>query len=111
MEPIKNYYDDKLISDGWNINGFRSGIVRRKEQFNPIFENQYMLTSEEHKIEILISRPSSYTITKTLVPLLFLGGLANPPKNNKGTNVFVIVYELGLLIKISILCSSDVSIY
>ena len=35
-----------------------------------------MLTSEEHKIEILISRPSSYTITKTLVPLLFLGGLA-----------------------------------
>ena len=76
LEPIKNYYDDKLISDGWNINGFRSGIVRRKEQFNPIFENQYMLTSEEHKIEILISRPSSYTITKTLVPLLFLGGLA-----------------------------------
>ena len=76
LEPIKNYYDDKLISDGWTINGFRSGIVRRKEQFNPIFENQYILTSEEHKIEILISRPSSYTITKTLVPLLFLGGLA-----------------------------------
>jgi len=76
LEPIKNYYDDKLISDGWSINGFRSGIVRRKEQFNPIFENQYILTSEEHKIEILISRPSSYTITKTLVPLLFLGGLA-----------------------------------
>ena len=76
LEPIKNYYDDKLISDGWSIDGFRSGIVRRKEQFNPIFENQYILTSEEHKIEILISRPSSYTITKTLVPLLFLGGLA-----------------------------------
>ena len=76
LEPVKNYYDDKLISDGWTINGFRSGIVRRKEQFNPIFETQYMLTSEEHKIEILISRPSSYTITKTIVPLLFLGGLS-----------------------------------
>lgn len=75
LEPIKNYYDDQLISDGWNISGFRSGIVRRKEQFNPIFENQFILTSEEHKIEILISRPSSFTITKTVVPLIFLGGL------------------------------------
>ena len=76
LEPIKNYNDDKIASDGWNIIGFRSGIIRRKEIYQPIFEKGYTLVSEEHRVGILISRPSSYTVTKVLVPLTFLGGLA-----------------------------------
>ena len=75
LEPIKNYNDDKIISDGWSILGFRSGIIRRKEDYRPIFEKGYTLVSEEHTIGIVIARPSSYTVTKVLVPLIFLAGL------------------------------------
>ena len=76
LEPLENYHDDKIISDGWNIEGFRSGIIRRKEEYVPVFEESYTQATEEHRVEILISRPSSYTITKVLVPLAFLAGLA-----------------------------------
>ena len=75
LEPIKNYNDDKIISDGWSILGFRSGVIRRKEDYRPIFEKGYTLVSEKHKIGIVIARPSSYTVTKVLVPLIFLAGL------------------------------------
>ena len=75
LEPIKNYNDDKIISDGWRVLGFRSGIIRRKDNHRPIFEKGYTLISEEHKVGIIIERPSSYTVTKVLVPLIFLAGL------------------------------------
>lgn len=76
LEPLENYHDDKIISDGWNIEGFRSGIIRRKEEYVPVFEESSTQSREEHRVEILISRPSSYTTTKVLVPLVFLAGLA-----------------------------------
>ncbi len=75
LEPLSNYHDDKIISDGWKIKGFRSGIIRRKEEFVPVFEESYTLVSEAHSVEILISRPNSFTVTKVLIPLAFLAGL------------------------------------
>jgi hypothetical protein len=57
------------------VTGFRSGIIRRKEEYAPIFEESFTLISEQHRVEILISRPNSFTVTKVLIPLAFLAGL------------------------------------
>ncbi len=75
LEPITSYHDNKIVSDGWNVTGFRSGIIRRKEEYAPIFEESFTLVSEQHRVEILISRPNSFTVTKVLIPLAFLAGL------------------------------------
>ena len=60
-----------FISNGWNILGFRSGIIRKKEDYRPVFEDRYKIISEQNRIAIIMERPSSFTIIKILVPLSF----------------------------------------
>ena len=64
-----------FISNGWNILGFRSGIIRKKEDYRPVFEDRYKIISEQNRIAIIMERPSSFTIIKILVPLSFLACL------------------------------------
>ena len=67
--------DRKFISNGWNILGFRSGVIREKDEYRPVFKDNYILVSEENRIGTIMSRPSSFTIIKVLVPLAFLACL------------------------------------
>ena len=76
LQTIKRQdVDVKFDSDGWNTQGFRSGLIRKKENFHPVLEKSYVLVSEDNRIGIALKRPSSFTVVKVLVPLAFLGAL------------------------------------
>ncbi len=73
LDGIKNQdIDRKFNSHGWNISSVRSGVIRKKENYHPHFKDSYVLISEENRISYIMSRKSSFTVIKILIPLLFL---------------------------------------
>ena len=73
LDGIKNQdIDRKFNSHGWNISSVRSGVIRKKENYHPHFNDSYVLISEENRISYIMSRKSSFTVIKILIPLLFL---------------------------------------
>ncbi len=76
LQTIKRQdVDVRFDSDGWNTLGFRSGLIRKKENFHPVLEKSYVLVSEDNRIGIALKRPSSFTVVKVMVPLAFLAAL------------------------------------
>mgnify|MGYP001313880078 FL=1 len=73
LDGIKNQdIDRKFNSHGWNISSVRSGVIRKKENYHPHFKDSYVLISEQNRISYFMSRKSSFTVIKILIPLLFL---------------------------------------
>ena len=73
LDGIKNQdIDRKFNSHGWNMSSVRSGVIRKKENYHPHFKDSYVLISEENRISYIMSRKSSFTVIKILIPLLFL---------------------------------------
>ena len=77
LQPIpKNNIDKKFTIDGWNIDGVRSGIFRRKVKMSPGISTENLVSIEnENRIGWEISRESSLTLLKILIPLAFLSSL------------------------------------
>ena len=76
LNTIKNQeIDRKFNSHGWDISSVRSGIIRKKENYHPHFKESYVLITEENRIAYIMSRKSSFTVIKILIPLLFLTAL------------------------------------
>ncbi len=77
VQTIKSQDVDRhFITDGWKVLGFRSGIIRKKDHYNPVFKKKYIRVSEENRIGTILSRPNSFTVAKILIPLVFLAFLA-----------------------------------
>ena len=73
LDGIKNQdIDRKFNSHGWNLSSVRSGVIRKKENYHPHFNESYVLISEENRIAYIMSRKSSFTVIKILIPLFFL---------------------------------------
>jgi hypothetical protein len=73
LNTIKNQeIDRKFNSHGWDISSVRSGVIRKKENYHPHFKESYVLISEENRIAYIMSRKSSFTVIKILIPLFFL---------------------------------------
>ena len=73
LDGIKNQdIDRKFNSHGWNLSSVRSGVIRKKENYHPHFKESYVLISEENRIAYIMSRKSSFTVIKILIPLFFL---------------------------------------
>ena len=73
LNTIKNQeIDRKFNSHGWDISSVRSGVIRKKENYHPHFKESYVLISEENRISYIMSRKSSFTVIKILIPLVFL---------------------------------------
>ena len=73
LDGIKNQdIDRKFNSHGWNLSSVRSGVIRKKENYHPHFKESYVLISEENRISYIMSRKSSFTVIKILIPLVFL---------------------------------------
>lgn len=77
LQPIsKNNIDSKFTIDGWNIDGVRSGIFRRKIKISTGISAENLVSIEnENRIGWEISRESSLTLLKILIPLGFLSSL------------------------------------
>ena len=73
LQPIQmNQVDREFNSDGWKKQGFRSGIIRKKDKYNPVFKESYILINEDNRLGMILSRPSSFAIIKIIIPLIFL---------------------------------------
>ena len=77
LQPIaKNNIDKKFTIDGWKIDGVRSGIFRRKIKISTGISAENVISIEnENRIGWEISRESSLTLLKILIPLGFLASL------------------------------------
>ena len=73
LQPIKlNQVDKNFNSDGWKKLGFRSGIIRKKYKYTPVFKESYFVINEDNRLGMILSRPSSFAIIKVIIPLIFL---------------------------------------
>ena len=73
LQPIQmDQVDKEFNSDGWKKQGFRSGIIRKKDKYNPVFKDSYILINEDNRLGMILSRPSSFAIIKIIIPLVFL---------------------------------------
>ena len=73
LQPIKlNQVDKNFNSDGWTKLDFRSGILRKKYKYTPVFKESYFVINEDNRLGMILSRPSSFAIIKVIIPLVFL---------------------------------------
>lgn len=73
LQPIQiQQVDKEFNSDGWKKLGFRSGIIRKKYKYTPVFKNSYFVINEDNRLGMILSRPSSFAIIKVIIPLIFL---------------------------------------
>ena len=73
LQPIQIHQVDKEFnSDGWKKLGFRSGIIRKKYKYTPVFKDSYFVINEDNRLGMILSRPSSFAIIKVIIPLIFL---------------------------------------
>ena len=73
LQPIKiNQVDKNFNSDGWTKLDFRSGIIRKKYKYTPVFKESYFVINEDNRLGMILSRPSSFAIIKVIIPLVFL---------------------------------------
>ena len=68
--------DREFRLEGWHIADTRSGVFRRKVNFNTFLGSESMIKIEkENRVGWLIKRSSSMTLLKVLIPLSFLFGV------------------------------------
>lgn len=68
--------DREFRLEGWHITDTRSGVFRRKVNFNTFLGSESMIKIEkENRVGWLIKRSSSMTLLKVLIPLSFLFGV------------------------------------
>ena len=68
--------DKEFRLEGWNITDTRSGVFRRKVNFNTFLGDEKIVQIEkENRVGWLIKRSSSMTLLKVLIPLFFLFGV------------------------------------
>jgi len=68
--------DREFRLEGWHIRDTRSGVFRRKVNFNTFLGSETMIKMEkENRVGWLIKRSSSMTLLKVLIPISFLFGV------------------------------------
>ena len=73
--PVEDL-DKEFRLEGWRIKDTRSGVFRRKVNFNPFLGEDGMIKIEkENRVGWLIKRSSSMTLLKVLIPISFLFGV------------------------------------
>ena len=73
LQPMKlNQVNKNFNSDGWTKLDFRSGIIRKKYKYTPVFKESYFVINEDNRLGMILSRPSSFAIIKVIIPLVFL---------------------------------------
>lgn len=73
IQPVTNLnVDMKFQIDGWKIHSTRAGLFRTKQKLRPVIIQESVAEGLSSRIGWIISRSSSMTLLKVLVPLSFL---------------------------------------